>query len=57
MSTITLHNKINFLFPLKTDNSSKFKWAEFKSENENFVSPTIFDGKEMKGLCMNKVLL
>jgi len=35
---------------------SKFTRAEFKSELENFVSPTIFKGKEMEYLCMNEML-
>jgi len=36
--------------------SSKLECAEFKPEMENFVSPAIFKGNEIKDLCTKKSL-
>jgi hypothetical protein len=41
----------------ETGDSGKFECAEFKSEFENFVLPTILKEKEMKYLCANNILL
>jgi len=51
------HNKQFFSPFRKIGDCSKYDCAEFKSDLQNFMLPTIFKGKKMKDLCMNKILL
>jgi hypothetical protein len=56
---VSIQQNQNTFSSLKKRVSSDFECAEFKSEFENFVSPTIFNGKEMKILSffLNRLLL